>query len=59
MHYDRGTQYNSGAYQALLTKLGLVGIMSCKGICEENSVMERVWQKDYVNHSDAIHGVLN
>ena len=57
MHYDRGTQYNSGAYQALLTKHGLVGSMSRKGIYEETSEMKRVWQKDYVNHSDAIHGV--
>ena len=33
VHSDRGTQYASGAHQALLTKHGLVGSMSRKGNC--------------------------
>ena len=64
VHSDRGTQYASGAHQALLAKHGLVGSMSRKGNCWDNSVierfflnlkMERVWQRDYANHSEAIH----
>ena len=59
VHSDRGTQYASGAHQALLRKHGLVGSMSRKGNCWDNSVMERfflnlkmerVWQRDYANH---------
>ena len=41
VHCDRGTQYASGVHQALLTKHGLVGSMSRKGNCWDNSVMER------------------
>ena len=68
VHSDRGTQYASGAHQALLTKHGLVGSMSRKGNCWDNSVMERfflslkmerVWQRDYANHSEAIHDVAD
>ena len=53
--------YASGAHQALLTKHGLVGSMSRKGNCWDNSVMERfflnlkmerVWQCDYANHTE-------
>ena len=33
VHSDRGTQYASGAHQALLTTHGLVGSMSRKGNC--------------------------
>ena len=68
VHSDRGTQYASGAHQALLTKHGLLGSMSRKGNCWDNSVMERfflnlkmerVWQRDYANHSEAIHDVAD
>jgi putative transposase len=38
---DRGSQYASNAHGALLTKHGLVGSMSHKGNCWDNSVMER------------------
>ena len=40
VHSDRGTQYASGAHQALLTKHGLVGSMSRKGNCWDNAVVE-------------------
>jgi transposase InsO family protein len=33
VHSDRGTQYVSGAHQALLTNHGLEGSMSRKGNC--------------------------
>ena len=68
VHSDRGTQYASNAHQALLKNHGLVGSMSRKGNCWDNSVMERfflnlkmerVWQRDYANHSEAIHDVAD
>ena len=31
--------------------------MSRKGNCWDNAVMERVWQRDYANHGEAIHDV--
>lgn len=68
VHSDRGTQYASSAHQALLKKHGLVGSMSRKGNCWDNAVMERfflnlkmerVWQKDYANHSEATNDVAD
>jgi putative transposase len=68
VHSDRGTQYSSGLHQALLTQHGLLGSMSRKGNCWDNAVMERfflnlkmerVWQKDYANHSEAITDVAD
>ena len=62
VHSDRGTQYASGAHQAVLRDHALVGSMSRKGNCWDNAVMERfflnlkmerVWQKDYANHAEA------
>ena len=41
VHSDRGTQYASAEHQALLAKHGLVGSMSRKGNCWDNSVKER------------------
>ena len=41
VHSDRGSQYASDSHRALLTKHGLVGSMSRKGNCYDNSVMER------------------
>ena len=38
---ERGSQYASNAHGALITKHGLVGSMSRKGNCWDNSVMER------------------
>ena len=68
VHSDRGTQYASAEHQALLKKYGLIGSMSRKGNCWDNSVMERfflnlkmerVWQKDYANHLEAINDIAD
>ena len=53
VHTDRGSQYCSGDYQAVLGDNGLVCSMSKKGDCYDNAAMES-W-----NHSlkvEAIHG---
>ncbi len=68
VHSDRGSQYASAAHQALLTKHGLVGSMSRKGNCWDNAVMERfflnlkmerVWQRDYANHAEAMSDIAD
>lgn len=68
VHSDRGSQYASAAHQALLSKHGLIGSMSRKGNCWDNAVMERfflnlkmerVWQKDYANHAEAMNDVAD
>ena len=68
VHSDKGTQYASTEYQALLKKCGLIGSMSRKGNCWDNAVierfflnlkMERVWQKDYANHNEAMTDVAD
>ena len=68
VHSDRGTQYASAEHQELLKKYGLIGSMSRKGNCWDNAVMERfflnlkmerVWQKDYANHSEAMTDVAD
>ncbi|SFU84909.1 Transposase InsO and inactivated derivatives [Nitrosomonas eutropha] len=62
LHSDRGSQYASDAYQALLTEYSMRCSMSRKGNCWDNAVMERfflnlkmerVWQRDYANHAEA------
>lgn len=62
LHSDRGSQYASHEYQALLTQHALVCSMSRKGNCWDNAAMERfflnlkmerVWQRDYANHGEA------
>jgi putative transposase len=62
VHSDRGSQYASAQYQALLAKHGFVCSMSRKGNCWDNAVaerfflnlkMERVWQRQYANHEEA------
>jgi transposase InsO family protein len=62
VHSDRGSQYASAQYQALLAKHGFVCSMSRKGNCWDNAVaerfflnlkMERVWQREYANHAEA------
>lgn len=53
VHSDRGSQYCSREYQALLSKHNLVCSMSKKGDCYDNAAMES-W-----NHSfkvEAVHG---
>ncbi len=62
LHSDRGSQYASQAYQALLVEHGIRCSMSRKGNCWDNAVMERfflnlkmerVWHRDYANHAEA------
>ncbi len=62
VHSDRGSQYTSAQHSALLARHGLIGSMSGKGNCWDNAVMERfflnlkmerVWQRDYANHTQA------
>jgi putative transposase len=68
VHSDRGTQYASTEHQALLTKHRLVGSMSRKGNCWDNTAierfllnlsMERVWQKNYAYHAEAINDIAD
>jgi putative transposase len=68
VHSDRGTQYASAQHKKLLEKFGLVGSMSRKGNCWDNAVMEsfflnlkmeRLWQKDYANHHEAMTDVAD
>lgn len=62
LHSDRGSQYASDEYQALLRRHHVVCSMSRRGNCWDNSVMERfflnlkmerVWQRQYANHDEA------
>ncbi len=62
VHSDRGSQYASDLYQALLTKHSFVCSISRKGNCWDNSVakrfflnfkMERVWERSYANQAEA------
>ena len=62
VHSDRGSQYASESYQDLLADHGFVCSMSRKGNCWDNAVaerfflnlkMERVWQRQYANHTEA------
>ena len=66
LHSDRGSQYASHEYQNLLKQHGIICSMSRKGNCWDNAVMERfflnlkmerVWQRDYANHLEAIKDV--
>lgn len=68
VHSDRGSQYASQEYRNLLGRHGLIGSMSRKGNCWDNAVMERfflnlkmerVWQRDYANHQEAINDVTD
>ena len=68
VHSVRGSQYASAQYQALLTSNGFICSMSRKGNCWDNAVakrffpnlkMERVWQRDYPNHSEARIDIAN
>jgi len=62
VHSDRGSQYASAEYQALLRNQRFICSMSRKGNCWDNAVaerfflnlkMERVWQRQYANHAEA------
>jgi transposase InsO family protein len=68
VHSDRGIQYASSPYRALLARYGCRASMSRKGNCWDNAVMERfflnlkmerVWQRDYANHDEAIRDVAD
>lgn len=68
VHSDRGCQYASDAHSALLARHGLRASMSRKANCWDNAVMERfflnlkmerVWQRDYANHAEAIRDVAD
>ena len=68
VHSDRGSQYASDQYQALLAEHGFVCSMSRKGNCWDNAVagrfflnlkMERVWQRNYANHAEAKMDIAN
>ena len=43
VHSDRGAQYASSAYRAVLTRHGLLASMSRKGNCYDNAFMESFW----------------
>lgn len=66
VHTDRGSQYASASHRALLARHGLIASMSRKGNCWDNAVMERfflnlkmerVWQRDYANHAEAVRDI--
>lgn len=68
VHSDQGSQYASADHAHLLQWHGLVASMSRKGNCWDNAVMERfflnlkmerVWQGDYANHSEAMLDVAD
>ena len=68
LHSDRGSQYASDAYQALLAQHGIVCSMSRKGNCWDNAPMERfflslkmeqVWRRDYANQEEARRDVAD
>ncbi len=68
VHSDRGSQYASEAHRALLARHGAKASMSRKANCWDNAVMERfflnlkmerVWQRDYANHTEAQRDVTD
>ena len=68
VHSDRGSQYASHKYQALLTKHGFICSMSRRANCWDNAVaerfflnlkMERVWQRTYANQAEARKDVID
>jgi transposase InsO family protein len=68
VHSDRGIQYASDSYRALLNRYGCRASMSRKGNCWDNAVMERfflnlkmerVWQREYANQAEAIRDVAD
>ncbi|NOS96468.1 MAG: DDE-type integrase/transposase/recombinase [Methylotenera sp.] len=63
VHTDRGVQYTSEEYLALLSKYHVTASMSGRGNCYDNAVMERfflnlkmerVWQMHYANQFELI-----
>lgn len=67
-HSDRGSQYCSHDYQALLTDYGMRVSMSRKGNCWDNAPMEsffnslkneRVFHRNYTNRKDARQDIFD
>jgi len=54
MHTDRGSQYCSNYYRALLLRYGLRGSMSRKGNCYDNAMMESFWG---ILKTEVIYGI--
>ena len=68
VHSDRGSQYASKQYQALLAEHGFICSMSRRANCWDNAVaerfflnlkMERVWQRTYANQAEAKNDVTD
>lgn len=54
VHTDRGSQYASNAYKAVLNRHKLIGSMSRKGNCWDNAVAENFFgiiKKEYINQT--------
>jgi putative transposase len=54
VHTDRGSQYASNAYKAVLNQYKLIGSMSRKGNCWDNAVAENFFgiiKKEYINQT--------
>jgi putative transposase len=68
VHTDQGSQYASAAHRNLLERHQLQASMSRRGNCWDNAVAERfflnlkterVWQRDYANHGEAIRDIAD
>lgn len=54
LHYsDRGVQSASGAIAALLAESGAAALMSHRGNCDDNAMMERFWA---ILKAECFHG---
>ena len=67
-HSDRGSQYCSGDYRALLGEYGMIASMSRKGNCWDNAPMEsffnslkneRVFHEDYATREEATRDMFD
>ncbi len=57
VHTDRGSQYASNAYKAILEQYKLIGSMSRKGNCWDNAVAENFFaliKKEYINQNNFV-----
>ena len=68
VHTDRGSQYASNAYKALLKQHKLIGSMSRKGNCWDNAVAENffgiikkeyIYQCEFLNRNQAQLGIFD
>ena len=68
MHSDRGSQYAGDEHRKLIKDYRMIQSMSRRANCWDNAVMERfflnlkmerVWQRDYANHAEAIRDVAD